>query len=235
MTNTVILTLQKDATLFVSPVWEPNNKIYSILCLILRPYSHVITFLNHKMSCPKPPLNSDNNNGTWVNGSEKTLGSPCHMFPAADWWQNVGQDWCLSETETVCAVWKWTQQWFPNIVNLSLRSTLKWKVWEMCSGCGVEAIQCVHSFAPTSLQHPSFCFPTTAWIYEWSRMRHLQQQQQWWEWVSGSTHTYTHTRAGVLSIQTHIGKSTWLSHTPPDITALTNVQQQLYYYYWCCF
>lgn len=84
MTNTVILTSQEDATLFLYPVWEPNNKIYSILCLILRPYSHVITFVNHKMSSPKPPLNSDNNNGTLANGSEKTLSSPCHMFPAAD-------------------------------------------------------------------------------------------------------------------------------------------------------
>lgn len=113
------------------------------------------------------------------------------MFPAADCWQKVGLDLCLAETETTFAVWKWTRQWFPNIVKLSPWSTLKWKVWETSGGRGVVATQCVHSSLGWSVT--SFLlFFSTVWIYEWSWMKHLQQQ--WGEWISGHTHTCTHTQ-----------------------------------------
>lgn len=150
----------------------------------------------------------------------------CQLLTDDKMWLGI----CVFPKQKQCALWKWTQQSFPNIVNLSLKSTLKWKVWEMCGGCGVVATQCVHSllcWSATSFLlffHHSLYLWMKAWA-EWSTCGSSRDRNEWMnEWVG--THTCTHR---CLSIQTHTG--TWkinltLTPHPPFMTTTVT-------YYYC--
>lgn len=147
-----------------------------------------------------PLINSDNTTTMTMNGSENLhsvfSATCCQLLTDDKMWVRI----CVFPKQKQCALWKWTQQSLPNIVNLSLKSTLKWKVWEMCGGCGVVATQCIHSLLCWSATSFLLFFHHSLYLWmkdwaEWSTCSSSRDRNEWLnecmnEWVG--THTCTH-------------------------------------------